>query len=421
MDKYSIGEELGQGTFGVVVKGREKRSGKLVALKKFVLHDRKEGFPITAFREITILKLLVHVNVIQILDVIFEGGNFYTVAPYISCDLNGVIHNPNINLQLGEIKCIMNQVLLGLEFIHNSGYLHRDIKSANILLDWFGTVKIADFGLARKYHGEVSNLNVVGGGGGFVEYTAVVVTRWYRAPELLLGDRKYTTSIDIWGVGCVLAEMIIKRPLFEGKSDIHQAELIFQLLGSPTVENYPDCHLVNHNNVNLKVIYKREFESRFNDEILGIGGGEFLQGLLELDPKRRLNAKGGLKSAWFSNNPIMSKSQSLQGLEDSHESDVGKYDSQQGMKPIPTKPAERIWNKPTVGLYNYDLNGKRDREDPYYYTNNNNVNNNVNGKRQRQNQRQSQRQTVQLYGSSQEDEQKRLSLLRGMLQSKKKM
>lgn len=419
MEKYAVSGELGQGTFGVVLRATQRDTGRVLALKRFVLHDRKEGFPITAFREITILKKLKHVNVIQILEVLHSENSFYTVAPYVSSDLNGLIHNPNIHLDISQIKCVLHQILQGVNHIHGSGYLHRDIKSANILLDCFGVVKIADFGLARKYHGPAPSADVgVGGGGGFVEYTGVVVTRWYRAPELLLGDRKYTTAIDIWGVGCVFAEMFIKRPLFEGKSDLHQSELIFQLMGSPTVETYPNCHLVNSNNVNLKIVYNRSIESHFNDEMLGEGGLQLLSQLLELDPGRRLNAEGGLASNWFKLNPVMANTQRLAGLEDSHESDVSKYDPQQkqgtaqapqaNVMKIPSKPKASVdnsnnpWKKP-VSMYNYDINSKRDREDPYFFASNG-------GKRQRQ--------RGPLYGSSESEEKKRLGLLRGMLHKK---
>lgn len=330
LSDYDIYQQLGQGTFGVVTKARQKSTGKLVALKKFIIKDKKEGFPITAFREITIMKKLKNLNVLQIVDMIHDDSNnssfFYTVSPYISSDLNGLLNNPRINLSLSQIKCLLKQILLGINYVHLSGYLHRDIKTANILLDHFGIVKIADFGLARLFHGKPPSTSDGPPGGGKFEYTGLVVTRWYRPPELLLGDRKYTTSVDMWGIGCVFGELFTRRPILEGKSDIHQAEIIFKLLGSPTAESYPNCHLINRNNIDLKNNYPRTLESAFakilsNDE----NALTLLSGMLTLDPMKRYNALKCLDSPFFTTDPLPSSHYELSDLEESHESDVKRF------------------------------------------------------------------------------------------------
>lgn len=215
LNDYELYNQLGQGTFGIVTKARQKNSNKLVALKKFLINDKKEGFPITAFREITIMKKFKNLNILQIVDIIYDNSSFYTVSPYISSDLNGLLNNPRINFNLSQIKLIMFQILNGINFIHQLNYLHRDIKTANILLDINGIIKIADFGLARLYHGNPPiNSNSPPGGGKF-DYTGLVVTRWYRPPELLLGDRKYTTAVDIWGIGCVFGELFFKSQFWK--------------------------------------------------------------------------------------------------------------------------------------------------------------------------------------------------------------
>ncbi|ODV87866.1 hypothetical protein CANARDRAFT_179245, partial [[Candida] arabinofermentans NRRL YB-2248] len=327
---YAILEQLGQGTFGIVSKARQKSTNKLVALKKLIIHDTKDGFPITAFREICIMKKFRNVNVLQLIDMIHEStddikkpGFFYTVTPYISSDLNGLLNNPRVTLTVPHIKCIMIQILRGINYIHNMNYLHRDIKTANILLDYFGVVKIADFGLARIYHGSPPSKSTSLPGGGKFEYTGVVVTRWYRPPELLLGERKYTTAVDMWGIGCVLGELFKKKPILEGQSDLDQADLIFKLLGSPKSEmSYYQS--INKNKVNLSVSYSRSIEKEYGP-IMPAMGLELLSGLLNLDPTKRFNAVKALDSEFFKSEPLPCEPEQLPKFEESHESDVKKF------------------------------------------------------------------------------------------------
>lgn len=449
MQKYDLGPELGRGTFGVVARATQRQTGKQVALKKFEALDTREGLAITAFREITILRKLHHVNVVQVLEVLHTDA-FYTVCPYLSCDLNGLLRNPRVHLGREQVKCIMNQLLQGLAYVHAQGYLHRDIKTANVLLDHFGTVKLGDFGLARVYHGPKadSGSSYGGFGGNTIDYTGIVVTRWYRAPEILLGDRKYSTSVDLWGVGCILAEMILKRPLFEGKSDLHQAELVFQLVGTPDQQSYPDCHLINSNGVNLKTIYKRSLESRFRDDMLGEGWVELLDGLLKLDPTKRLNAQGALKSKWFELDPPMADKSSLMGIEESHEMDFQPGSQQQSLqqsqqlqsqqqpprlpeKQLPhqkeqlnrhqvQKPPHRPWSRHHGGgQRKFDLTPKRDREDPYYTANkrphNGHGASDANGKGSSSSSSGANGSTKNIGYGSAADQNQRLEMMRGLL------
>ncbi|ODV78041.1 Cdc2-related protein kinase, partial [Suhomyces tanzawaensis NRRL Y-17324] len=311
---FEIIEKLGQGTFGVVQKAKSKRSGKLVALKQLINHSAKEGFPITAMREITILKQLRHENILKISEMIFEEprvsnladlvthrGCFYTVSPYMCSDLVGLLENPAIHLELEHIKCLMSQLLHGIQFIHENKFLHRDIKAANILIDFNGVLKIADFGLARTYHGDVPVLGK-GPGGGERSYTGLVVTRWYRPPELLLGERKYTTAVDLWGIGCVFGELFTHKPILVGKSDVHQAQLVFGLVGPPT--DWTQAALLpNKSDFNIGLTCKRTLEARFKD-LMPEDGISLLSGLLTLDPLKRFNALDALKHEFFSNSPV---------------------------------------------------------------------------------------------------------------------
>lgn len=211
--EYEVLGKLGEGTFGEVLRARSKKSGSVVALKKILMHNEKDGFPITALREIKLLKLLSHPNILKLEEMAVEQHNkpadkrkravMYMVMPYMDHDLSGLLENPKVKLQESHIKCYMLQLLEGVRYLHNERILHRDMKAANLLINNRGVLQIADFGLARHYDEAVP---VAGQGGGVAhrDYTTLVVTRWYRPPELLLHLRKYTTAIDLWGVGYVL-------------------------------------------------------------------------------------------------------------------------------------------------------------------------------------------------------------------------
>lgn len=332
---YNIIEKLGQGTFGVVQKAINRTTGDKVALKQLINHSAKEGFPITAMREITILKQLHHKNILKITEMIHEDpkvsnsadlvthrGCFYTVSPYMSSDLVGLLENPSIKLELPHIKCFMKQLLHGIQYIHEQKFLHRDIKAANILIDSNGVLKIADFGLARSYHGQIPKFGE-GPGGGERSYTGLVVTRWYRPPELLLGERKYTTAVDLWGIGCVFAELFTSKPILVGKSDAHQAQLVFGLVGPPT--GWMQASLLpNKTDFNIGLTCKRTLESRFQDTIPP-DGIELLSGLLTLDPYKRLNALDALNYEFFKNDPLPTLPEKLPKFEESHEIDKERF------------------------------------------------------------------------------------------------
>jgi len=206
---YDILGKLGEGTFGEVHRAKSKKTGAVVALKKILMHNEKDGFPITALREIKLLKILSHINILRLEEMAIEHARnndkrkraiIYMVTPYMDHDLSGLLENPSVVFTEPQIKCYMLQLLEGLRYLHNEKILHRDMKAANLLINNSGILQIADFGLARHYDEPVP---IAGQGGGEArrEYTTLVVTRWYRPPELLLGLRKYTTAIDLWGVG----------------------------------------------------------------------------------------------------------------------------------------------------------------------------------------------------------------------------
>ncbi|KAG4436951.1 serine/threonine protein kinase [Cadophora sp. M221] len=349
---YEMLGKLGEGTFGEVHKARSKRTGAIFALKKILMHNEKDGFPITALREIKLLKLLSHPNILKLEEMSVEQHHkpvdkrkraiMYMVTPYMSHDLSGLLENPQVKLQESHIKCYMLQLLEGVRYLHNEKILHRDMKAANLLIDNKGTLQIADFGLARHYDEEVP---VAGKGGGTAhrDYTTLVVTRWYRPPELLLHLRRYTTAIDLWGVGCVFGEMLVGKPILSGDSDPNQLRIIFDLMGSPTEENMPEFRTLPGSEGLSFPQHPSTLAQRFKP--YGSGAISLLNELLKLDWKKRTNAIDALQHPYFRTHPLPAKPGDLPTFEDSHELDRRKFRSQKAAPPPAPKGG-------TVGMGN---------------------------------------------------------------------
>lgn len=301
-------------------------------------------FPITALREIKLLKTLSHVNVLTLTKMAIERpttskdnrkkATLYMVTPYMSHDLSGLLDNPAVQLSEAHIKCYMVQLLRGLQYLHNSHILHRDMKAANLLIGNNGILQIADFGLARQYDGDVPRPGK-GGGEATRDYTALVVTRWYRPPELLLQLRQYTTAIDMWGAGCVFGEMFKRKPILDGKSDLHQASLIFELVGSPTDETMPGWNtLPGAAEVAQYPQRSGKLETEFREQ--GSSAISLLRELLKLDWRKRINAVDALEHPYFKNDPKPARPEDLPRFPDSHELDRRNARGQkQALPPAP--------------------------------------------------------------------------------------
>lgn len=376
--EYEFLEKLGEGTFGEVHKARQKSSGGLVALKRIFLHNEKEGFPLTALREIRILKSLDHKNILPLIDMAVQRGDrstrkkgsVYMVSPYMDHDMAGLLANPNVHMKLSHIKCYMKQLLEGINYLHQHNYLHRDIKTANILVNNSGNLLIADFGLARHYDEKPPQ---PGHGAGVAQrsYTSMVVTRWYRSPELILGESKYTTAIDMWGIGCVFGEMFRRSPILQGNSDTDQGHKIFQLLGSPNNENMPGWDTLPGANITYGP-YRRKFEGEYSD--LDPAAQSLLSGLLTLNPQKRLTAMGALDHKFFFTDPQPCQPEDLPQYQESHELDARKSQKERANKLPPPVQDEHYDTESDHGYNGYQSN----HNDSYNNSNNNNYNNNSN-------------------------------------------
>uniref|UniRef100_A0A8C4HDN5 mitogen-activated protein kinase n=1 Tax=Dicentrarchus labrax TaxID=13489 RepID=A0A8C4HDN5_DICLA len=220
---------IGEGTYGIVYRARDTKSDEIVALKKVRMDKEKDGIPISSLREITLLLRLRHPNIVELKEVVVGSQleSLFLVMSYCEQDLASLLENMQTPFSEAQVKCIVLQLLRGLEYLHHNFIIHRDLKVSNLLMTDKGCVKIADFGLARMYGIPQQPM------------TPRVVTLWYRAPELLLGTKTQTTALDMWAVGCILAELLAHKPLLPGTSEIQQVDLIVQLLGTPNENIWP--------------------------------------------------------------------------------------------------------------------------------------------------------------------------------------
>ncbi|EGF77844.1 hypothetical protein BATDEDRAFT_13581 [Batrachochytrium dendrobatidis JAM81] len=293
--KYSAYEKekkVGEGTYAVVYQGwaipNTALDKRKVAIKKIKIGQFKDGLDMSAIREVKLLKELHHVNIVELIDVFAHKTNLNLVLEFLDADLEMIIKNKNVVFSAGDIKSWMLMMLRGLFHCHRNFILHRDLKPNNLLLSSTGQLKIADFGLAREFGDPTRAM------------TSQAVTRWYRAPDLLLGAKQYGTAVDMWSVGCIFAELMLRTPYFAAETDIGQLQTIFRALGTPTEEDWPglkslpDYHeFAMHPKTALSVL----FTAASNDTL------DLLQRMIIYDPLKRITSEQALDHVYFRNLP----------------------------------------------------------------------------------------------------------------------
>uniref|UniRef100_A0A7S0WV87 cyclin-dependent kinase n=1 Tax=Chlamydomonas leiostraca TaxID=1034604 RepID=A0A7S0WV87_9CHLO len=235
--KYERLGQLGSGSYGVVYKARNRETNEVLAIKKLKHTSDESGLPDSTIREICVLRELRHENVVQLVDIIstINSSHVYLVMECLDCDLRYYLDTCTDASDLAVIKSIVFQILRAVHHSHTNLVLHRDLKPQNILVDKArGVVKVTDFGLARQYLPPHK------------AYSEKVITLYYRAPELLLGSPHYSSAIDLWSVGCIMAELANFDPLFRADSEIGLIHKIFETLGTPTEAMWPGVTTLEH-------------------------------------------------------------------------------------------------------------------------------------------------------------------------------
>ncbi|XP_056398223.1 cyclin-dependent kinase 11A isoform X3 [Hyla sarda] len=294
VEEFQCLNRIEEGTYGVVYRAKDKKTDEIVALKRLKMEKEKEGFPITSLREINTILKAQHENIVRVREIVV-GSNMdkiYIVMNYVEHDLKSLMETMKQPFLPGEVKTLMIQLLRGVRHLHDNWILHRDLKTSNLLLSHAGILKVGDFGLAREY------------GSPLKPYTPIVVTLWYRAPELLLGAKEYSTAIDMWSVGCIFGELLTQKPLFPGKSEIDQINKIFKDLGTPSEKIWPGYN-------ELPAIKKMTFsEYPYNNlrkrfgALLSDQGFDLMNKFLTYCPAKRITAEDGLKHEYFGETPL---------------------------------------------------------------------------------------------------------------------
>ncbi|CAN1221090.1 Cyclin-dependent kinase G-2 [Linum grandiflorum] len=300
--EYERLNAINEGTYGKVFKAKDKKSGEIVAVK-MLKEDKRAvedyGFLLSSLREINILFSFHHPSIVQIKEVAMDDrDNVYMVMEYMEHDLKELMKLMKQPFNTSEVKCLMLQLLAGVKYLHENWVIHRDLKTSNLLLNNQGELKICDFGMSRRY------------GSPLKPYTSGVVTLWYRAPELLLAARQYSTAVDMWSTGCIMAELLSREPIFNGTDEIKQLKTIFGILGTPSENIWPGLSKLPGAKANFPQqpynLLRKKFPGRSvtGSTVLSDLGYDLLSRLLTYDPEKRITADAALDHPWFKEVPL---------------------------------------------------------------------------------------------------------------------
>ena len=300
MNKYEVVQTLGRGSYGRVDLVRLKSSGEQFAMKKVKLSSVSDGDKMKALDEVKVLSKLKHPNIVTFIESFQENNSLFIVMEYMDVgDLAKKIEQRGSSyLSENEIMFNFVQILLALSYLHDHKILHRDIKPANLLLSANGILKICDLGLCRILPEKLAGIGGAKTADETHAWTLQVGTSFYRAPELLLGDRGYGEAIDIWAVGCVFAELLTGKPLFPGQGDIEQLGFITNLLGSPDETRWPGfAQLADFGQIVFKEREPADIRERFpswsNEAV------DLFKRFIVYEPGKRISAREAMQHEWF--------------------------------------------------------------------------------------------------------------------------
>ncbi|CAM9134882.1 unnamed protein product, partial [Ectocarpus fasciculatus] len=289
MNKYEVLGVVGEGAYGVVLKCRNKESGEIVAIKKFKESDDDEVLRKTTLREVKILRLLRHSNIVSLTEAFRRKGKLYLVFEYVEKNLLEVLEEQPQGLRSENVKMYIFQLCQAIHWCHSHNVIHRDIKPENLLISGrTKLLKLCDFGFARLATKSTNEL------------TDYVATRWYRAPELLLGSTGYGFEVDIWAIGCIMGEITDGQPIFPGESEVDQLYIVQKVLG-PLIPAHLDLFVANPRFSGLKFpdMSKPETLQKKYVGKLGKSALNFMQSVLRMNPAERPTSEAALAHPFF--------------------------------------------------------------------------------------------------------------------------
>lgn len=290
MNKYEVLGVVGEGAYGVVLKSRNKEgNGELVAIKKFKETEDDEVVKKTTLREVKMLRMLRHENIVQLKEAFRRKGQLYLVFEFVEKNLLEVLEVCPNGLDVESVRFLVWQLCKAISFCHQHEVCHRDIKPENLLVNADMSLKLCDFGFARTIAQKQCS-----------PLTDYVATRWYRSAELLLGATKYTNSVDMWAIGCIMGEITDAQPLFAGESEIDQLYIIQKVLGPLTPEQMemflrnPRFHSLKFPDMSSPETLEKRYCRKINKTALS-----FMKGVLAMEPLKRLTASEALRHPYF--------------------------------------------------------------------------------------------------------------------------
>ncbi|KAL5612997.1 hypothetical protein BROUX41_003926 [Berkeleyomyces rouxiae] len=305
---FSKLNNIAEGTYGKVWRAQCQQTGNVFAIKQLKSEDggSKKALPVTGLREIQILRDCDHRNIVGLVDVAVKSAtppieSVSLVLDFIEHDIRTLLCSMPEPFLASEVKTLLLQLVSGVAYLHDNWILHRDLKTSNLLLTNRGVLKIADFGMAR-YVGDPAPRDL----------TQVVVTLWYRAPELLLGATSYDGAVDMWSIGCIFAELMTRTPLFQGNVEVDQWSKIIDFCGPLNDQSWPGFwRLPLAQAMKASRYHTREYKHMVDtqESLLRLlpditpGAGNLMQALLSLNPGARPRPKQALESEYFSELP----------------------------------------------------------------------------------------------------------------------